>query len=226
MPATRDSESERTRAPALRRARGEGMALVRRLRDPGSGLLGQGLRFAIAGGVVSAVYLGVTILLADLVGLRFQVALLIGFGCGLTLHFTLQRFFVWSHAEEFALPFHHQAGRYLVVAGTQYGLTAASTSTLPGALGLPTELVYVITVMVLVAANFLVFRHGVFHAKASGASPRLSLDGLDGAAKGRDRSESAETATAARGRASPSPVSYAASSASWPLMQCAQASMS
>jgi putative flippase GtrA len=141
--------------------------LARRVRDPGAGLAGQGVRYALAGGVVAGVYLGVTTVLADVLGLRFQVALVIGFCCGVSVHFTLQRLFVWAHREEFALPFRHQASRYLVVAGAQYGLTAASTSLLPAALGLSTELVYVATVGALVCVNFLVFRNGVFHARTS-----------------------------------------------------------
>lgn len=142
---------------------------MRKARDPNSGVVGQGVRYAIAGGVVASVYLGVTVLLAGVVGVRFQVALAIGFCCGIAVHFTLQRFFVWAQEDEFALPFRHQAGRYLLVAGTQYGVTAASTSLLPQALGLPTEVIYGLTVLAVVSLNFLIFRHGVFHAKTSGA---------------------------------------------------------
>lgn len=162
MPGAEDLHPVPRRAQAHARAR----LLARSVRDPSSGLLGQGVRYAIAGGVVAAVYLGVTTLLADVVGLHFQVALALGFCCGVSVHFTLQRFFVWVHHEEFALPFRRQAARYMVVAGTQYGLTVASTALLPALLGLPTELVYVATVAVLVCANFIVFRHGVFHARA------------------------------------------------------------
>jgi hypothetical protein len=74
---------------------------------------------------------------------------------------------VWLHDEEFALSLHHQVGRYLLAAGVQYGITAASTSLLPSILGLATEIVYVATVAVVVSTNFLVFRHGVFHAKSA-----------------------------------------------------------
>jgi putative flippase GtrA len=153
----------------LRRLRGAGgpRQFVRRVRDPSSGLFGQSVRYALTGGIVATVYLGVTTLLADVAGLHFQIALIIGFCCGMSVHFTMQRFFVWVHHEEFALPFHHQAGRYLLVAGAQYGTTALSTSTLPAALDLPTEVVYVATVAVLICVNFLVFRNGVFHARAS-----------------------------------------------------------
>jgi putative flippase GtrA len=146
-------------------------ALAGRLLSPASGLLGQGMRYALAGTVVALVYLLTTTVLAVVVGIPFQEALPIGFAVALCVHFTLQRMFVWVHQEEFALPFRHQARRYLMVAGAQYGVTAASTSLLPGVLGLPTEIVYLITVLCLTSANFLLFRNVVFH-------PEPTEDGL------------------------------------------------
>lgn len=136
---------------------------VRTLLAPESGLLGQGMRYAMAGSVVAFTYIFSTTFLAVVVGLPFEVALPIGFSLQLVVHFTLQRLFVWVHHEEFALPFQHQALRYLAVAGVQYGTTALSTSLLPRALGLPTEVVYLITVVLLTSANFLLFRNVVFH---------------------------------------------------------------
>ncbi len=136
-----------------------------RLRD--TNIVAQGTRFALAGGIVLAVYLGTTTLLASVVGLPFQVALIIGFAVGLTLHFTLQRVFVWAHHEEFALPLHRQLGRYLVLAAIQYAVTAASTSLLPAPLGLSTEVVYLATAAVVISLNFLLFRTRIFHPKAS-----------------------------------------------------------
>lgn len=150
--------------------------MVRSLRSPSSGLRGQGVRFALAGGTVALVYLTTTIVLAEVVGIPFQVALAIGYGLGLIVHFTLQRVFVWAHYEEFALPLHQQAGRYLIVAGVQYGVTAASTSLLPTALGVPTEIVYLVTVAVVVSVNFLVFRQRIFHAKPAATDPAPSSD--------------------------------------------------
>jgi putative flippase GtrA len=141
------------------------VGLVRVLKAPESGLLGQGVRFGLAGGTVALVYLASTTILAEVAGLPFQMALAIGFCLGLVVHFTLQRLFVWAHHEEFALPLHQQLGRYLIVAAMQYGVTAASTGLLPSALGVPTELVYLATVAVLLSANFLLFRNGIFHAK-------------------------------------------------------------
>lgn len=127
-----------------------------------SDLIGQGLRFGLAGGIVALVYLGTTTCLANIFGLPFQAALAIGFCLALAVHFTLQRTFVWA-SDDFALSLGHQVGRYLIVAGAQYGLTVASTSLLPEILGIPIEIVYLATVGILVSINFMVFRHSVFH---------------------------------------------------------------
>ncbi|HEY2768528.1 MAG TPA: GtrA family protein [Solirubrobacteraceae bacterium] len=130
------------------------------------------MRFAIAGSTVSFVYLLTTTLLATVLGVAFQVALIVGFCAGVLVHFTLQRSFVWVHDDGFALAPSHQVARYLLAAGCQYGLTAASTSLLPAALGLPTEAVYVATVALVTLLNFLVFRHLIFHAKPRVADSR------------------------------------------------------
>jgi putative flippase GtrA len=140
--------------------------LARTLKTPESGLLGQGVRFALAGGTVAFVYLAITTILAEVAGMPFQAALAIGFGAGLVVHFTLQRAFVWTHHEEFALPLGHQLGRYLAAAAVQYGVTAASIGLLPSALGVSAEIVYLATVAAVLSTNFLVFRNGIFHAKA------------------------------------------------------------
>ena len=125
------------------------------------------MRFAVAGGTVAGVYLCTTLFLANVVGLYFQVALAIGVSVAMVVQFTLQRVFVWSHHGEFALPMRHQFARYVLVVGVQYGLTAASTAVLPKATGIPIDVIYVLTVLILAAANFLWFRNRVFHAKPS-----------------------------------------------------------
>jgi putative flippase GtrA len=130
---------------------------------PDSGLVGQGVRFALTGTFVALVYLLTTTCLALVV--PFQIALAGGFCLAICVHFSLQRLFVWGHRDGFALPLHHQAGRYLLVAGTQYGITAASTALLPRVLGLSTEVVYLLTVLIVTSSNFIVFRNGVFHSR-------------------------------------------------------------
>ncbi len=157
------STFERAWTPAV------AVSSLRRLLAPESGLLGQGTRYALVGTVVAGVYLLTTTFFAVVVGLPFQEALAIGFTVQLVVHFTLQRVFVWVHDEEFALPLRHQARRYLAVAGAQLGVTAACTSLLPPVLGLSTEVVYLITVVLLASANFLLFRHVVFHPERTRA---------------------------------------------------------
>jgi putative flippase GtrA len=137
---------------------------------PSARLFGQGVRFAVAGAIVGLINTLSTLALSDIAGLPFQVALLIGFALALTVHFTLQRLFVWADRGKFALPLHHQVGRYLLLAGAQYGITAASTSLLPPILGLPTEVVYLATVALTLSVNFLFFRSRVFHAAPSAAA--------------------------------------------------------
>jgi len=159
----------------IRGSRGTGgvREFLRALKTPESGVAGQGVRFALSGGVVALVYLATTTVLAEVAGLPFQAALAIGFGVAIAVHFTLQRFFVWTHHGEFALPLGHQVGRYLAAAAVQYGITAASTALLPSALGVSTESVYLVTVAVVFSANFLVFRYGIFHAEPEARDPEL-----------------------------------------------------
>jgi putative flippase GtrA len=139
-------------------------AFLRDMRSPEWGLAGQGVRFALVGGLVAAVYISTTTVLHDAFGVAFQIALVLGFTLGVVIHFTLQRVFVWRHHERFALAAHHQALRYLCMCFVQYGLTALSTSRLPGALGLPVEPVYLVSALGLAGLNFVVFRGRVFHA--------------------------------------------------------------
>jgi putative flippase GtrA len=140
-----------------------------RLLTSESGLLGQGTRFVMVGGLCAVVYLLTTTLLSAVAGVPFQAALASGFLLALVVHFTLQRTFVWASSDRYTLPVRHQLSRYLLIAGAQYGVTAASTSLLPGALGLPVEVVYVVTVMLTASTNFIVFRYGVFHARVPAA---------------------------------------------------------
>jgi putative flippase GtrA len=137
---------------------------LRDIRSPRWGIAGQGFRFALSGTLVAVVYVAVTTALHDLFAVQFQIALATGFVVSVSVHFTLQRLFVWRHYERFALRAHHQAARYLCVCGAQYGITALSTSQLPALVGLPVEVVYLITMLSVAGVNFLVFRGRVFHA--------------------------------------------------------------
>lgn len=133
------------------------------MRSPELGLVGEGMRYVIAGGTVGCVYIATTLLLSAGFGTGFQVALAVGFGTALVVHFNLQRLFVWTHHGEFALPVHQQLSRYLPLALLQYATTAAATEFIPKAVGLATVVVYLTVVAIWVASNFVVFRYRIFH---------------------------------------------------------------
>jgi putative flippase GtrA len=139
-------------------------AFLRNIRSPEWGIAGQGVRFVIAGGLVAGVNVTITLGLHSVFSVQFQIALAVGFVTGVLLHFTLQRVFVWRHYESFALRIHHQVLRYVLVGASQYGVTALSTSALPGLLDLPVEFVYIATMLTVAVVNFLVFRGRVFHS--------------------------------------------------------------
>jgi putative flippase GtrA len=157
--------------------RARAAARARHLASPEAGTVGQGVRFAIAGGTVALVYLTTTTVLAEVLGVPFQAALAAGFAVGLCVHFTLQRAFVWRDHDAFVLALHHQLARYLVLAGTQYGVTAVSTAVLPGVLGVSAEIVYLATVFGVTVANFLIFRSRVFHSHTAAADGWRVRDG-------------------------------------------------
>lgn len=127
--------------------------------------MGQGVRFVIAGGIVTVVYLTTTIALAELFGAPFQIALAAGFMVGIVAHFSLQRFFVWVHHEEFSLSLRDQLTRYLLMAGIQYGSTAVASQFLPGLLRVPVTVVFLGWTFSVTLVNFIVLRHGIFHAQ-------------------------------------------------------------
>ncbi len=156
-----DREAVRTpfRADGVR-----GMARV--LLAPDSGLLGEGVRFVLAGSLGLVVYLLVTTLLAAVLGLPFQVALVVGFCAALSVNFVSQRQFVWAK-QEYMLPTRRQTRRYLLAASVQYGVTVLGTSLLPSALEVSTEAVYVSIVLLLAFTNFAVLRYGVFHGRST-----------------------------------------------------------
>jgi putative flippase GtrA len=161
------------------------------LRSPESaGAAGQGLRYAVVGCVVAFVYLATTTLAAELLGLAFELALALGFATATAVHFTLQRTFVWVHHGEFAVGALRQLGRYMLLIACQYGLTVVSTSTLPGAIGVPVIAVYYATVLTLSTVNFIVFRSHVFHPTVAGAREGSHASGgeielMTGAREGR-----------------------------------------
>jgi putative flippase GtrA len=138
------------------------MARLRGRLAGASGLLNM-VRYATAGGIVALTYLVLTLLLSGPLSLPMWLAIAIGYVLSVTLHFFLQRGFVFSHVDEFALPVGAQVRRYLVVGVVQYSLTTSASEVLPGPLGVPAQVVYLGAVALLTVGSFLMLRRRVFH---------------------------------------------------------------
>jgi putative flippase GtrA len=126
-------------------------------------LVGQSVRFASAGGLVACTYVAITTGLSQLAHVPFQLALAIGLVCAVSLHFALQRLFVWRGDADYALSVHGQLWRYLAIVAVQYGLTASATAILPTALGVPVIAVYLVVTALITVGNFVIFRGRIFH---------------------------------------------------------------
>lgn len=137
------------------------------IRRPELGLLGQGIRYAIAGATVAFVSIVGTLVLAEGAGLAYEAAFAIAYAAAVVTHFTLQRYFVWSHHEEYALPLHLQLVRYLPIAAVNYGAVAIAIAVLPHALHVRTGEAYIGATLSMTVISFLLFRTTVFHAEDS-----------------------------------------------------------
>ena len=141
------------------------------VRQPELGLLGQGIRYAIAGATVAFVSITGTLVIAEGVGLAYEAAFGIAYSAAVVTHFTLQRYFVWSHHEEFALPLRYQLVRYLPIALLNYGVVAIALLVLPHALHAPSGVIYLASTLSMTSISFLLFRTRVFHAQEAAEGP-------------------------------------------------------
>jgi putative flippase GtrA len=140
------------------------------LRSPLAGPL---VRYGAAGATVAAVYLAVPLVLNGLIGVPIEVAILLAYVLAVTLHFNLQRRFVFRHVEEFALSVRQQIGRYLVIGAIQYPTTALATAFLPGLLGVSQRLIFVLVTLVMSVTFFLLLHGQVFHPNDPNAEEEL-----------------------------------------------------
>jgi putative flippase GtrA len=126
----------------------------------------------IAGSIVAAVYLGLPVGLNDGAGVPVEAAIPIAFALALTLHFTLQRTFVFRHVATFALSTRAQIRRYCVIAAVQYPTTAALTALLPGLLHLSQRDCFVIITLSMSLFSFTMLRTRIFHSHRGPAPPQ------------------------------------------------------
>jgi putative flippase GtrA len=156
--------------------------LIRRIsRHP---LTGQTIRYGISGVVVTALYLGLPILLSDGFGWPLQVAIPIAYVLAVSLQFVLQRHFVFRHVDAFALTVRAQLVWYVAVGAIQYPTTAVGTFALPRLLGISDRLAFLGTSVVFSLVFFLFIRQRVFHGSESASPPDLEI--ADGPTERRD----------------------------------------
>ena len=122
------------------------------------------VRYAINGSATTLLYIFLTLLLDGPGGLPIQVAIPVAYISSLVVNFTLQRAFVFTSSNGFALSRRSQLMRYGAAVLVQYTITATSTAKLPRLLGVPERNVYVVTVLCLALCAFLTLRSVVFHS--------------------------------------------------------------
>jgi putative flippase GtrA len=120
-------------------------------------------RFALTGVLVAVVHYSAVTALA-LAGTPIQAAVAIGFVLAVCTHFTLNRQWVFSSDEGYALHISHQGARYLVVAACSYAATAIGVAVLPDALGIPDLAAFFLVSAVMACVGFVVLRLWVFRA--------------------------------------------------------------
>jgi putative flippase GtrA len=123
----------------------------------------QALRFVLSGGTVAAVYLGLGLLLSGPFGVAIQIAIPVSYVISVLFNYSMQRWFVFAHSDEFALSRQAQFLRYVQIGVAQYVLTALATAVLPDVLGVDEQIVYVVTALIAAAITFVVLRLVVFH---------------------------------------------------------------
>lgn len=136
-------------------------------------LAGVGLRFAITGSIVALVYIGTPVLLNGAAGVPIEVCIPIAYVVAVSLHFNLQRHFVFRHVADFALSRRQQIGRYVMIGAVQYPTTAIATAVLPKILGLSQRVTYVVVTLTMSLFLFVLLRTVIFHATTE---PDVPLD--------------------------------------------------
>jgi putative flippase GtrA len=134
-------------------------------------LTGQSIRYVVAGGTVALVYLSLPLVFHADFGVAIQIAIPIAYVLAVSLHFQLQRHFVFRHVTEFALSRRKQIARYVALGLVQYPTAALSTALLPSVLGFSEQAAFVCTSLAISATFFLLLRGHVFHPNEEPENP-------------------------------------------------------
>jgi len=121
------------------------------------------LRFLVTGGSVAALHLGLVSAMV-LLGVHIQAALIVSYAVSLTVHFTLNRQWVFATDQGYAFHLTLQGVRYLCAAAISYAGSAAAVALLPGPLGLPDLAVFFLATGAMTCVTFVVLHLWVFRA--------------------------------------------------------------
>jgi putative flippase GtrA len=135
-------------------------AFAARLRHP---LTAQMSRYAIAGAITAVVGTVTVFLLTGPGGVAIQPAILLSYPLTLTVHFSLQRRFVFADRDIYTLRMSTQLRRYLILIAAQYGCIAGGTALLVHVAGLGDRPAYLIAIGTTPVILFAALRLGVFH---------------------------------------------------------------
>jgi putative flippase GtrA len=124
-------------------------------------------KFALTGVLVGATHLGLVSVLV-LAGMPIQAALALSFVVALSLHFTLNRQWVFAPDSGYALHFSRQGLRYLFAAGLSYAGTSIAVAVLPDVLGIPELAVFFLAAGAMACVSFAILHLWVFHAAPDG----------------------------------------------------------
>jgi putative flippase GtrA len=121
------------------------------------------LRFLVTGGSVAALHLALVSAMV-LLGVHIQLALIASYLVSLTVHFTLNRQWVFASGEGYAFHLTLQGVRYLCTAAISYGGSATGVAVLPGLLGIPQLAAFFLATGAMTCITFVVLHLWVFRA--------------------------------------------------------------
>jgi putative flippase GtrA len=135
------------------------------------------VRFAFTGGLVALVSFASMTVQLELVHDPAQLALVITYVLATSLHFALNRQWVWHGEGSYTLHVSAQGRRYLSVLAVNYGINALSIAYLPGLLDVPELAVYFVVTILLAIASYVIFRRWVFlRGDAAPTANRLPVE--------------------------------------------------
>jgi putative flippase GtrA len=121
------------------------------------------IRYGIAGATVALVYISLPVVLNAGARVPLELSIPVSYLTAVTLHFNLQRHFVFRHVHSFALTRRAQIGRYVIMGAVQYPTAAIATALLPRLLGLSARATFVVVALTMSVGAFLVLRAHIFH---------------------------------------------------------------